>query len=386
MSESLAELLRRAADSVREPRPDVAGLVAEADRRLRRRRLAVAAGAVGIAAAIVVGSLALRSDPATGPDPAPSPSPSPTVVDPDPAPPSSSTRPLVYAEGATVHLGEGTFEASKPVAFIATTDDGVVYEASLDGTLWFSDGVTTAVIGESAPAAAPTFHADAVSTGGVGSLVVWENEAVDRFVVYDTSRRAVVGDIAFADFGDSTLVYVDEAHVYFTPPGRPGCWALDLQDLQPCRDPHLYRFDVASGETTEIRLAELDAAMGARSRMFTSTGSALAPGFADSASFRQDGTRLVATDPDGEPERLLRTDGGEVRLRLPDGYEAPGSATGASVIRLSQWLDDDHVVLWATRGEGDLPPQHGDLLTCRLPDGVCRVGVPESDTAYVAPG
>jgi hypothetical protein len=382
MNESLSELLRRSADSVREPRLDVGELVAAAGRRQRHRRLAIAAGAAGLVGVVVVGSLALRSDPSARPSPAPSPSPTPTVVDPNPAPQSSSTRPLFYAEGATVHVGDMTFEASKPVAFISSTDDGVVYEASVDGTLWFSDGTTTSVIGLSGCTACPTAHGGVVTTAKSGSLVVWgdatghKRDLPAEFVVYDTSLHEVVGRIPFTGVND-TVMYVDEDHVYLTPRSGPGCWALDIQDIQACKNPRLFRFDVASGETTKITLAELDTEMGTRPRMFVRTPSGNEPGFVEGVNFTQIGGRLV-TD-------LTRTNGDEVRLRLPSGYTAPAVEDGETVIGLSQWLDDDHIVVWANEGRGDLPAQRGDLLVCRLPDGGCRVAVPRSSHLYVAP-
>ena len=90
------------------------------------RRLAMAAGSAGVIAAIVVGSLAFRSDPSAEPDPAPSPSPSPSpsvAVDPI----NDGTRPLVYAAGSTVHVGDETFDAGAVVGFLDVTDDGVVF-------------------------------------------------------------------------------------------------------------------------------------------------------------------------------------------------------------------------------------------------------------------
>jgi hypothetical protein len=391
MNESLAELLRRSADSVREPRLDVGELVAAAGRRQRHRRLAIAAGAAGLVGVIVVGSLALRSDPTAQPSPAPSPSPTPTVVDPNPAPQPSSRRPLVYATGKTVHVGDETFEASKPVAFIKATDDGVVYEAAIDGTLWFTDGTTASVIGTSGCTACPTAHGGVVTAATSGSLVVWadatghENDLPVEFVVFDTSRHEEVGRVSFNGFDDAVM-YVDEDHVYLTPRGGPGCWALGIQDIHPCKNPHLFRFDVVSGETTKITLAELDAEMGTRSRMFVRATSGNEPGFVEGANFRQVGRQLVAVDSGGGSTHLARTNGDEVRLRLPSGYTAPGVEGSGGTIQVSQWLDDDHIALWADDGGGDLPAKQGDLLTCRLPDGVCRVEVPRTSALYVAPG
>jgi hypothetical protein len=365
---------------------EVDELVLLAGSRVRRRRVAVTATTAGLVAAVVVGALAVRGGQPRELEPAPTPSPSPS---PSRAVDLTGTRPLVYAEGSTVHIGDKTVEARKPVAFIDATDDGAVYEASLDGRLWFSDGTTTSMIGESGFTAAPTAHAGVVATGNVGSLVVWqdatgrENDPSDELVVYDTSRHAEVGRIRLTDDYEQVL-YVDENHVYFTPPSASGCWALGVHDIHPCKNPHLYRYDVTSGATTKIALADLDAEMGARVRMFERDPRGNEPGFVEGSDFSQVGSRLV-TSSGGDPTHVTLTNGDEVRLRLPGGYRVPGLERGESVIGTSQWLDDGHVVVWAKQGGGDLPPQHGDLLVCPLPDGVCRVVVPESSALYVAP-
>jgi hypothetical protein len=394
MTETLGNLLRRSADAVDAPELDLDGLVAEAGRRQRRRRLGVVAtAAVAVGAVAAVSVLGSRASVNTQ---------QPPVA---PAAPSGSSsgavgpvgaRPLVYAEGSTVHVGDKTVEAEDPVAFIDATDDGAVYEASLDGTLWFTDGETTAVIGTSGYSAAPTSHGGVVTTGDSGSLVVWadmsggRNKEPDEFVVYDTSRRAAVARIPFprrTDIGG--VMHVDEDQVWFAPDiWPPDCW---FRGTPRCQDPSLFRFDVASGETTKVRMSELDAELSRQSRMFVVRGtdaqraSFRVPGFSAGTSLRQTGGRLVTVTDGGDPVALTRTSGDEIRLRLPRGYTAPGLEWGGSVIRTAQWLDDDHVVVWANEGGGDLPPQHGDLLVCRLPDGVCHVEVPRTSRFYVAP-
>ncbi len=93
----------------------------------------------------------------------------------------------------------------------------------------------------------------------------------------------------------------------------------------------------------------------------------------------------MGVDFDGAPRELSTAGGDPVGLRLPAGYTHPGPEGSGSLIQVSQWLDDDRVALWADDGGGDLPAKHGDLLVCRLPDGTCRVAVPRSPRAYVAP-
>ena len=166
------------------------------------------------------------------------------------------------------------------------------------------------------------------------------------------------------------MVYVDEDQVWYTSDTRPAAGPE-----HPRKDPHLFRFDVATGETTTMRPAELDAELSTRARMFVAEDNDLelnAPGFSEDASFRQVGRRLATVTPDGDLLTLTRTNGDEVGLQLPSGFTVLGQQIDASVISLSQWLDDDHIVVWANGGGGDLPAQEGDLLVCPLPDGICQ--------------
>src|SRR4051812_8276385 len=153
MTETLSDVLRHSAEAVSAPSVDVAALVARAGKRQRRRRIMLALAATAVVGAVTAGSLAVRGGSDGDIEPAPSPSPAPpssVAVDP------TGARPMVYAAGSTLHVGDETFEASKPVAFIDATDDGAVYEAANDCTLWFTDGTTASVIGKSPWTAAPT--------------------------------------------------------------------------------------------------------------------------------------------------------------------------------------------------------------------------------------
>ncbi len=383
---SFQDLARRV-DGVAAPPVDVDALVAQGEQRLHRHRMAAVLATVVVLAAVAVGGVVAGGAQHQSQGPIDRPTKTHTVqrtVEPQ------RTRPLVYADGTTVHVGARTVEAEKPVAFIDATDDGAVYEAALDGRLWFTDGITTSVIGTSEFTAAPTAHAGVVTTGDSGSLVVWadvagrKNQIPLEFVVYDTSRREEVARIPFTERGRwDSVVQVDEDRVYVNPdPSTPGCWAIDVNDIHPCKNPHLFRFDVASGQ---VRLAQLDAEMGRQARMFKTVAQDGHVFYGAAAYFRQTGRRLATVTSGGDPATLTRTNGEEVRLRLPKGFSPLGQKTGQSVITTSQWLDDEHIVVWANGGGGDLPAQRGDLLVCELPDGVCRVAVPRSSHPYVAP-
>ena len=270
---SFQDLARRF-DGVAAPSVDVDALVAQGEQRLHRRRMAAVLATVVVLAAVAVGGVVAGSAQHQSQGPIDQPTKThkgQRIVEPH------GSRPLVYADGTTVHVGDKTVEAEKPVAFIDATDDGAVYEAALDGTLWFTDGTSTSVIGTSELTAAPTAHAGVVTTGDSGSLVVWgdvagrKNQIPSEFVVYDTSRREEVARIPFTERGRwDSVVYVDENQVYFNPdPSTPGCWAIDVNDIHPCKDPHLFRFDVASGH---VRRVQLDAEMGRQARMFKTVG------------------------------------------------------------------------------------------------------------------
>ncbi|MBA2559430.1 MAG: hypothetical protein H0V07_05990 [Propionibacteriales bacterium] len=386
MSEFLGDLLRRSADAVPGPRLDVGELVAHAGRRQRRRRLAVVASTTALVSAIVVGSFAVRGGEPRHLEPAPSPSPSPSVVD----PPPRVARPLVYAAGKIVHVGDDTFEAGANVLFVDATDDGVVFVTEdsdrlwYSDTLWFNDGSTTEAIGR-----VPTEHIGIfeVHTTNPGSLVVWAdatsrtNESSDRFVVYDTSRHEVVARLPFTGVYNVVL-HVDEGHIFFNPDkDTPGCW---VYDIHYCKDPHLLRYDLASGETRKISQASFEAELRSRARMLVlaeargDTGTVFTAGAM--ARFNQVGSRLVPVDSNGDPTVVRLTTGEPVALRVPAGYTSPGGEM--SVV---QWITDDRLVLFPNEG-GDLPAKAGDLLVCTLPDGLCRVAVHASSTPYVAPG
>ncbi len=375
MTQDLNDLLRQGADAVAVPRLDLRDLVAEVERRRRRRLLtvvaasAVAAGAVAVASVLATGALSRTASPLPGDPVAPS---SGTVVE------DAASRPLVYADGRTVHVGDRTTRADEPVAFVAPTDDGAVFEAMLDGRLWFTDGTRTEMIGTSGFTAAPTSHAGVVSTGPSGSLVVWadrsrsEEKEPTELVVYDTSRHAEVARIPVPDRDAQTIVaYVGDDEVWYA-------------DRATSR--HVHRFDLRSGTTRRLDRSDLDAVLDRQSRVFT----AVAPDgrvVHGPPSFSVQAGRLVARIDAGvvAAAPVTLADGSRLRLRLPTGYVGPWPADEAPALTVSQWLDDDHVVLWADDGGGDLPAKSGDLLVCRLPDGACTVTVPRTPRRYVAP-
>jgi hypothetical protein len=362
MTDTLSELLHRSADAVPDPRVDVAALVAEAGHRERRRRVALAATAVAVVGTVATVSLVVRSDRVQEIEPAPSPPPSPPgtlAVDP------AGTRPLVYAEGSVVHVGDETFDAGGAVKLLEVTDDGVAFVIEDDRRpqLWFHDDASTVMIGLLDWTTEKRSYAPRrVETSPSGSLVVWKQslhgdvDVPDEYVVYDTARHEQVARIP-ATGGSRDLRLVSDDALYFGS------------------GPHVRRYDVAAGTTAVITRPAMDAELAGQARFFRTVTQSGVVMVSAEPRFEQVGRNLVAKTYDDSQLRsyvdVRLSDGERLQLRLPDGYQVPGDDEVDN--RVSYWLDDDHVVIGAGDGAGDVDPFTGDLLVCRLPDGVCRV-------------
>ena len=154
-------------------------------------------------------------------------------------------------------------------------------------------------------------------------------------------------------------------------------------DLRATRD--LLRYDLSTGTSERIRQTAFEDVLRTRSQLVRLAEDRGETGTAFSARemvrFNQVGRRLQPVDSNGDPTIFVLTTGeksssGCLPTTGPLGDEMP----------VVQWLDDDHVVLFPNKGGGDFPDRVGDLLECRLPDGVCRVMVHASSKTYRAPG
>jgi len=281
VTHTLGDLLRSSANSVPEVRVDVAALVADADRRQRRRRLAVVAATTAVVGVVAAGAWALRGGQPQELEPAPSPAPSPpasVAVDP------TGTRPLVYADGSTVHVGDRSFDAGGEVRLLDVTDDGVVFVMT-DGDqpeLWFHDDKTTVMIGLLDWTTAERAYAPLrVDTPPSGSLVVWRQtqfgdvDVPDEYVVYDSTLREEVARIP-ASGPTRDLQFVSDGVLYF----RPG--------------QHVLRYDVSSGNTAEITRPAMEAELAGQARMFTAVTASGDVVVEEGPWFEQVGRRFVA--------------------------------------------------------------------------------------------
>lgn len=384
MNESLRDLLGQGADSVDPPHYDVDALAARAERRQSRRRL-TAVAASGLAVAVLGGTFALTAD-RDGATPAP-PGPSQRQEG------AGVRRPLVYAEGDTVHFGDREIDAGAEVVFVEATDDGVVFATSESyrpigrsrkATLWFSDGSERERIGVTAVSHVYDF---AVATANPGSLVAWlapqpgsgmnlDDEGL--VVVYDSRQRRVVARVpatsGWQGINDFEQIAVNGDRVYWEDWNRA------------------WRYDVSSGIHGVISWPDYHDDLAGNPRMIAFANASdqrpKPPVVAQRlAAFVRDGDRLVPTGSIHNggtyveiPTTLL--DGRLIELSLPEGYAAD---TISFVV--VQWLDNDHLVLFGYHEHNELPMHTGDFLVCPVPAGTCEVVVPAAEaTPYVPPG
>jgi hypothetical protein len=389
MNTSLRDLGKRV-ETVTAPQLDAAGLVAAGESRIRRRRLAAVAAATAAAVAVVGGALlASPGDRNAAPDVPPA-DHKQTVPDDrsrghDQVETRLAQRRLSYAVGTTIHWGNRTIDVGQTVQAVGVTDDGVVfvrgdkacpYEVACR-TLWFTDGAEPVRIGT---VTGSWIRGFGIAFASAGSTVVWsEPDPQDRtpyyprtgeYVAYDTSLRREVGR-----FGSerSMLVAVGDDTVYWVPDERQ---CVDFYGECLRFKGSVMRFDVATGGQASVSWESYWATRSSWPRTLMSPQleeigdpeTVVRPPHADpklndSFAFRLDGTRLVGDDGSVDVTVRLARTGAPLRLRMPAGYPSDG------FYAISQWLDDDHVVM----NDGD-----GSLLVCRVPSGRCRTTVKDA--------
>jgi hypothetical protein len=398
--------LARRVNGIAAPIVDVDALVARAEQRLHRRRMAAVLATVAVIAVIAVGGFVARSPHHQSNGPVDKPNQTTRTHKPHQAS-GSVTRKVAYKDGisgSAVHFDDRLVKTDRGFLPMDVTDDGFVYATELldskgDGRLWFSDGGTPTQIGRPCARLMGPDHASilnaAVITGSAGSLVAWvdcTDPSTPALVVRDTSSdREVVRDptARFATKGGVCcgLIGLIGEHLYLNRgdvrPGAGGYFdqglMLDLATGQfmtvtgwqptwdggsriphpPNEDPGPYLDDIRAnsrglvlGDTRQTGVAS--SGIG---HHFVVHGSQLVPQVSDLPS-----TRVFDT-----------TSGRAVHLRLPPNYPESVGFT------LFEWLNDDTVALIAGNESGisSWPGglRYGDIVTCRLSSGSCHLAV-----------
>jgi hypothetical protein len=356
------DLLRHLGDQLIPPPLDD---LRETARRRTRRTSTVVVFASAAAVAIVVGALQLS---ATDHDSSPEPAPTPT-------PDHSSSRPLTYAEGRTLHYGDQAVTIPGRVVELDLTDDGVAVRTA-DRRIWFTDGTAVDEIGAIGESAWGDVlwdqYVGRMVSGNSGSDVAWfefPRPQSPEAVVYDTASGQVSDPAPLGlDYTDvvSGLYSVDSDAVY-------GFTDLTFgEELRPT-----WRIEYATGAFKVIEGQRYEEIL--RSRDLNRTllvSHDKAPQPADYVPFdglQQFSVRGSVVRPVGDqPLSVLDgLTGRAFRFSAPPGYP------DTDPLWLVQWLDDDTVVLHAEQRDGV------DLLECHVSTSECSIALHVSSDAVV---
>jgi hypothetical protein len=351
----LQDLLARQADAIEAPSIDLERIIADGNRRIRRRRGFTAAGVAAAAAAVVTIAWSIvRVD---------------TSADPADAP-FHDRRPT-YAIGDVIHYGRSVIDVPGHVinSFVQT-DAGFVLTTKA-GDVFFADGNDVERVGTG-----DLTHR--LAADDTGSLVGWMD--LNMYVVYDVEARREVlrtdlagknrpapgtADLPFVaaiDDGKAYLVASDGLHRWdlashadeLIAPGAGADW---LHDVAAGRMVFDLRPPIPGGSKVVVNSDPR-----ANAPYFFGWTGNLSPAAAYVVTQSRDRTPPLVVG-----ERTLVFDVGssrEITLRHP-GYE--GLVTG-------QWLDDDRFTAWSVIDTHDPESaMHADLLVCWISSGSCTV-------------
>lgn len=360
-------------------------------RSARRRRAAAAAAGTSAAVVALVLGITFLTD-STGMNKQNGPV-SPANSD---TPTLNSTRKIVYSDDltfpvhdaptallhvGTIHLGDREVDIDQTLHTVQTwalqvTDAGAVY-AQDDHSVWFTDGGSPRRIAEQA--CVDTSRDDGLATGNAGPLAAWFDctpGSRGDLVVFDTSAgrevaRQAIPSCRATRAGLHSGCGPDDVigeHVYFTSQASSSKRLID----------HQFRLDVTSDQVIPVNPQMYADDLRTHSRALVIGDSWQTGNLTDGEylTFSVAGSRLVPlVDVDSErvPSRAFDAATGQpVRLRLPGGYHPDPEAGGMGFnsFFLIQWLDADTIAL----SQG-IYNSVGDLITCHLSDGRCRLAV-----------
>jgi len=357
------DLLRRLGDQI--VPPPFEALRETARRRVHRARM-VASLAVAAAVVAVVATTAYVG---RGDD---------RRIEPAPPPPAPSSRPLTYAAGSTIHYGEQTVQADRPVVELDVTDYGVGFRTD-DGVMWFTDGSATirlGALGETGPGYGGTWPLTSrpgwMLSANSGARLVWfefPQPGEPEVVVYDTgARQEVARDAVRLEAGHTAVPALQSDRFVY--------WFKDPDPEELPEDQTQVRYDPDTGEQSRVTeqdlLEDLDSDAAARSIRLKGDGrwdSSGAFHYSDGMG-QQVGLSLekAVAGVDG----LAPVGPGDMVAEDVNGrtfaFEPPLNYTDqAGVAWLVQWLDDETVVV--------LSPlrQSTDLIACHLDTKSCEV-------------
>ncbi|MEV6286271.1 hypothetical protein [Kribbella sp. NPDC051770] len=351
MTGLIKETLTERADGVTEPGLDLAAVIRNGDRRIKRRRVATVLAVAAASAAVLAGGLTAVRLTADAPAPAEQPG-------------NFTERRPTYAKDGKLHFGSETYDLKDQIATFAQTDAGFVY-VTPGGTVKATDGRRTATIGGGNAI-------KRLTVDDAGTLVGWVDSSPQRpeFVVYDVAaRREVVrtaqGTVANpAEDKQPRVSAIDEGFAYFST------------------GTSIYRWNLAAKAGTVIDpAAGPEKLKGVDAGLFTweilqppSQTQQVAVG----TDLRKPPARIYdGWDTTVSPSaRFMTTDAAdEVRLfDLQSGQQLPLKFPGYVLIVPTQWQGDSSFYAVGIAEDQSKPV---DLLKCSTAELTCKVAVPE---------
>jgi hypothetical protein len=350
MTGLLNDLMRERADALDGPAFDVDGLVRAGDRRVRRRRVALAGGLAALAVgAGLVAPLAVGGGDDRG------------ALDPDLAIAFDAPAPA-YAVGSLVTVDGQTFDVGRPVRAFVQTSAGIVF-SDASGNVWAAAGPDPVMVGR-IDADSPRLVAD-------GQRAAWvEPGETPTFAVLDQASGRVVRDplgnvpmmATTNDGADPAVVYaVDGTSVYVRDHAGAEVWNVATGESR------LIGADAESGTIVDVEggqmvyVTRVDGSPPVR-RLGTTLDNGVDLGVWKADDLSTSGRYLMA-EPRADEFRVLDT-------RTHRWMPAPDA--GYDFFVGYAWLDGDH---YAAVGASKPLNASGpvDILTCTASTGACAV-------------
>jgi hypothetical protein len=375
MSGQLRATLQDHADQLDRWDVDLEAVVRSGDRRIRRRRAALAGGCAAVLVLVVGVTMALR--PPTTPEPAP-------AVEP--------TKPFSYAVGSVIHSGSDTVDVGVHVESMVQIDGGFVFTGP-DRTVYLEKNGDTQAIGHLADRSSPLFASD---NGLVAAW--WDGERIQTWPGY---RPTQSGAVVAEDKTDSFEV--------------AGTWPRDNPPkIEALSDGHLWFWDGTQTMVAEVRPLTSTATWrvsdvaGPDTIQDVSARAALVRAGHEGPGHETVGMAVIATDlrdlagktwprgvgPSTAQPQVRNISSGDL---APDGehwftqdndqFAVFDSATGQrqdpahpgfAFAAPYQWLGNDTMAVLALKGMSD--HESISLLTCHVSTNDCEVTA--SDIGY----
>jgi hypothetical protein len=278
---------------------------------------------------------------------------------------------------------------------VEVTDDGVVFVRQAPGTdkyeqpgekaLWFTDGSEIVRIGTVYGSPSRGYG---VTTSDAGSTLTWRDPSAPaydtRAVVFDTGSMQVLTRVPYVlRLYDDTVYWVAEASSCANSGGPFGGGG---QGVVSCSShDQVMRYDVATGsnQPTSSDAYQVDASNRPRTigRRNGDGRTVLGSSLAD-LDFDREGNELVVSHQFREDTPVFI----DVLTGEPISLRVPAADSTATYFQASHWLDDDRFVLFGYTGIRTEIADEGDILTCALSTGDCRLVVRgQPGTAYQLP-